>query len=93
LVILIPRKKEVDNRHMCDIVGHMKNKFNCPICQVEMVQMYGNAIHPNDPAHGVLLRCINKECSAQEVEGHGDKVKDAYETVMHKYAGGYKKEK
>lgn len=70
-----------------------KDKFICPICQEELTQMFGEKMHPNNPEYGVTLYCANMQCSAQEVMGHGDKVKDAYETVMHKFAGGYRKEK
>jgi transcription elongation factor Elf1 len=70
-----------------------KEKYNCPICGVEMSLMVGESIHPNNSDYGVMLYCGNRGCSAQEVMGHGDKVKDAYEVVMHKYSGGYRQEK
>ncbi len=60
-------------------------KYNCPICGVELNEFAGEKSHPGNPAFGVTLDCGNKACSAPEVMGHGDKVKDAYEVIMAKF--------
>ena len=57
----------------------------CPICNVELVSMDGEKIHPGDSNYGVTVYCANKKCSAQEVFGHGDNVKQACEVIVHKY--------
>lgn len=61
----------------------MGNK--CPICGEEMKGMDGEKMHPNDANYGYTLFCVNYKCSAQEVFGHGDNEKKAYEVVMLKY--------
>lgn len=61
-------------------------KYICPLCKVEMEPMDGEKMHPGDSKYGVTLYCINMECPAEEVFGHGDKIKDAYEVVIAKYA-------
>ena len=60
-------------------------KYNCPLCSAEMVETLGNQIHPGDAKHGIMLWCPSKECPAQEVCGHGNTVKAAYEIVVQKY--------
>jgi hypothetical protein len=67
-------------------------KFNCPICNVEMSGADGESIHPGDKNYGYTLFCVNVSCSAQEVFGHGDNEKKAYEIVMSKYGGVKRKE-
>jgi hypothetical protein len=62
-------------------------KFQCPLCNSELLETMGNAVHPNDPKFGVTLFCGSRECPAQDVMGHGDKVKDAFEVIQHRYKG------
>lgn len=63
----------------------MSEIYKCPICNVAMNTMDGEKMHPGDSNYGVTLYCINTNCSAQEVFGHGNKPKDAYEVVTAKY--------
>jgi len=60
-------------------------KYNCPVCQVEMQEQAGSFLYPGDPKFGVTLFCRNVGCSAQEVAGHGDNVKDAWKVVQEKF--------
>lgn len=60
-------------------------KMNCPICEGEMSERFGNQIYPDDPKHGVMVHCPHLACLAQEVIGHGDNVKQAFEIVLQKY--------
>jgi len=60
-------------------------KYNCPICQVEMTEQIGETMHPGNPAYGITLSCLNPNCSAQEVMGHGKNVKEAWEVVQEKF--------
>lgn len=69
--------KEVDG---VGILGNL-----CPICKVPLLKAYGSKMNPNDPKFGVIVFCGNNKCSAQEVFGHGDKEKDAYEVVYAKF--------
>jgi len=57
-------------------------KYNCPVCGGELREQVGNAMHPGDPKFGILLDCPHLNCPAQEIMGHGDNVKGAYEIVM-----------
>lgn len=57
----------------------------CPICGSEMQGMDGEKMHPNDKNYGYTLFCVNMDCTAQEVMGHGDNEKKAYEIVVAKY--------
>jgi hypothetical protein len=57
----------------------------CPICNSELVTQWGNQMHPNDDNYGVSVFCNNKECAAQEVAGHGDTAKQAYQIVREKF--------
>lgn len=62
-------------------------EFPCPVCGVEMLHVMGNKIHPGDKNYGVSLICSRKECaSTEEVCGHGDKAKDAYEIAVEKFS-------
>lgn len=62
----------------------MKN-YPCPICDNEMSLFAGDKMHPGDPLFGVTLSCEHRECTAQEVMGHGKKVEDAWEVVKEKF--------
>ena len=60
-------------------------KYPCPICGVELNELVGNGMHPNDPEHGITLDCGNAECEAQEAMGHGDNVKEAWEVISARF--------
>ena len=69
------------NRPIC----FMKTTYKCPLCNVELVGMEGCKGHENDLNYGYSLFCLNRGCPAQEVMGHGNKEKDAYEVIMAKF--------
>ena len=60
-------------------------KYNCPVCNVELIELMGETMHKNNPAFGVTLSCHNTDCSAQEVMGHGKNAKDAWEVIQGKF--------
>lgn len=60
-------------------------KFNCPVCQCELSEVAGNRLHPGDKNYGMTLFCSAMSCPAQEVMGHGNNVKDAYEVITQKF--------
>ena len=60
-------------------------KMNCPICAGEMSEYLGNQVHRGDKEYGVMVYCPHLGCMAQEVMGHGDNAKQAFEIVMQKY--------
>ena len=57
----------------------------CPICKVPLKKVWGSKMNQNDPKFGVTVFCGNLKCSAQEVMGHGEKEKDAFEVVWAKF--------
>jgi hypothetical protein len=59
--------------------------FNCPLCDAELVGTDGEKMHPGNPAYGRTLECPNTKCMAQEVMGHGDNDKQAFEVIKQKY--------
>jgi hypothetical protein len=63
------------------------NNFNCPICKTKMEGMDGEKMHPGDKKYGFTWYCVNRNCSSEEVFGHGENEKKAYEIVMAKYGG------
>lgn len=67
-------------------------KYNCPLCKSEMTGIDGERMHPGDKNYGYSLFCSNVSCPSQEVFGHGDNEKKAYEIVMAKYGGVKRKE-
>ena len=62
----------------------MKNQTNqkCPVCGVSLVSQSGDQI---DPKNGITVWCDNRNCSAQEVSGHGKNEKEAWITIMQKF--------
>lgn len=66
---------------------HSVMKYKCPICNEEMSEYYGNGIteHDGDSKFGTFLACGNLKCTAQEVKGHANNVKNAYEVILQKY--------
>lgn len=66
----------------------MKNKvenFTCPMCEHQLVQMPGNELHPGDKDFGVSLWCPSNACPSQEVAGHGDNAREAFEVITDKF--------
>lgn len=63
----------------------LRMKFICLLCDTELVGSDGETMHPGDPNYGRTLSCPNIECSAQEVMGHGDNDKQAFEIIKQKY--------
>lgn len=61
--------------------------MNCPLCQTPLAEIAGHAIHPGDPAYGLTLYCpaARNVCPAQEVMGHGDNAKGAYQVIQDKF--------
>lgn len=62
--------------------------FHCPLCQTQLVEQVGNVMHPGDAKYGINLHCPAPHpqvCPAQEVFGHGDSAKAAFEVVKQKY--------
>jgi hypothetical protein len=59
--------------------------MNCPVCNAPLAQMPGNQMHPGDPEHGWTVWCPATACPPQEVAGHGNTVKAAYEIVKQRF--------
>ena len=59
--------------------------FSCPLCSAELVEQVGNVMHPGNAKYGISLHCPSLQCPAQEVAGHGDNAKAAFEVVVAKY--------
>ena len=68
-------------------------KYNCPICNAELREQFGDHLHPGDPKHGVKLDCINPVCPPQEVMGHGDKAADAFKVICDRFSVHIKENK
>lgn len=62
-----------------------KQDFKCPLCQAALAVMPGESLHPGDPKYGVSVWCPSSACPAQEVSGHGDNAKEAFEVITHKF--------
>lgn len=54
-------------------------KYKCPVCDSNLVSYMDST--------GLMLRCFNQKCSAQEVFGHAmdKKPSTAFEIIKHKY--------
>jgi hypothetical protein len=52
--------------------------YPCPVCQVPLTVQPGTKMNPRD---GVTLWCLNRDCAAQEVMGHGRTDKEAFSIV------------
>lgn len=62
--------------------------MNCPLCHYVLNESFGEAVHPNDKNYGITLYCSapKNKCPAQEVVGHGQTAKAAYDVILEKYA-------
>jgi hypothetical protein len=56
--------------------------FVCPICNVELVAAPGNQLCATE---GVTVWCENEECPCDEVFGHANNEKNAYQIIKEKY--------
>ncbi len=65
--------------------------FSCPLCNAELVEQVGSSLHPGDAKFGVGLHCPSLQCPAQEVAGHGDNAKLAFEVIQDKFKNATKK--
>lgn len=59
--------------------------YKCPLCGATLANMDGDTLHPGNPEHGVTLWCPNDKCPAQEVFGHGESAKKAFDIIKEKY--------
>lgn len=60
--------------------------FLCPVCNRSLDVQDGNQLHPNDPNYGVTVYCPWRDCSAQEVSGHGTKMESAFRVIVEKFS-------
>lgn len=60
-------------------------KYICPICKTELREQIGDKLHPFNIDYGTTLDCPNKQCLSEEVMGHGDKLKDAFQVILDKF--------
>lgn len=68
--------------------------YQCPVCNGNLVEFTGNELHPGDDNYGITLYCPKEnKCTAQEVAGHGNKVKDAWEVIQLKFVKREKRDK
>jgi len=56
--------------------------FLCPICKVELVSAPGNQL---SAIEGVTVYCSNPKCPCEEVAGHGNNEKSAYQIIKEKF--------
>ncbi len=63
--------------------------FICPVCKGELTVVRGQQLNPLD---GFSVYCPHKACPAQEVSGHGNTEKAAYEVVKEKFTKRVTKE-
>jgi hypothetical protein len=75
----------IDKNFLYGRILVMETTYKCPICQSNLNQFLGNALHPNDPKFGLRLECLNRKCTAQEVFGHGKDEKEAFKVISDKY--------
>lgn len=59
--------------------------YYCPLCKGLLREQVGTKIHPGDSDYGITLDCNNILCPSEEVMGHGDKAKDAYQVILDKF--------
>jgi hypothetical protein len=63
-------------------MGAESADFKCPMCGVPLVSAPGNQINALD---GVTVFCENAECPCDEVFGHGNNEKSAYQIIKEKF--------
>lgn len=56
--------------------------FTCPMCNAHLHFQPGTQVDPTD---GVTVFCLNPKCPTDEVAGHGNNEKAAYQIVKEKY--------
>lgn len=61
----------------------MKTDYLCPICSEKMIAVRGNM---TDSSNGWTVYCGNRNCTAQEVSGHGRNVELAFQVVREKFS-------
>ena len=59
--------------------------YKCPVCNGFLHAEFGTQINPGNPDFGVTIDCKSKTCPAQEVMGHGDNEKKAFEIVTDRF--------
>jgi len=59
--------------------------YKCPVCKGNLHACFGESIHPNNPEFGVTVFCASKLCPAQEVMGHSNNEKNAFEIVTDRF--------
>lgn len=59
--------------------------FKCPVCNELLHSQFGTQIHPDNADYGVVVFCRSSSCPAQEVMGHGDNEKKAFEIVTDRF--------
>lgn len=62
-----------------------ETNFPCPVCKCKLRAQPGNQLSPKE---GVTVFCAapSEICAAQEVTGHGDNEKKAYEIIQQKFS-------
>jgi hypothetical protein len=64
----------------------MRSEYKCPVCNEVLREQVGTVLNPGDIKYGITLDCENKNCNVQEVAGHGDNAKKAYDIILMKYS-------
>lgn len=63
----------------------MTSEFRCPVCGEYLTKIIGDGIGINAD-NGILLKCYNMKCDTTEnVFGHSNTEKNAYEVVKLKF--------
>lgn len=64
-----------------------QTSYCCPVCVTPLLKVFGENIHPNDPKFGITLFCLERNCGAAEVKGHGKSETIAYNVILSKFTG------
>ena len=59
-----------------------KTQYSCPLCSSTLVSQPGSSLNETN---GVTIWCEDIKCPAQEVFGHGNNEKAAFEIITAKY--------
>jgi len=62
-----------------------ETKYPCPVCKGMLSAEIGESVHPGNPDYGITLTCHHVSCPAQEVMGHGNNEKAAFEIVTDRF--------